>query len=119
LPGTRAAVAGRHEQAARIVGVAEGLRKRTGVVSRRGRAVIERDEAAIRDLLEAEAFAVAVTAGAAVPLDEALGEVEALNGTLASGESAATVPRDGAAPRSHPGGLSDRELKSYGSSLKG
>jgi len=70
-----AAADGNWNRAARLFGAAEGLRETVGLaLSANRRVALERAQGAIRTALGDAAFAAAVTAGRALPLDEAVAE---------------------------------------------
>ena len=74
-----AAAVERAEQAARLFGAAEGVRKEAGrVLKLPERAVYERAEARVRAALGAPIFAASWAAGRALPHEQAISEATAL-----------------------------------------
>jgi DNA-binding NarL/FixJ family response regulator len=104
-----AAIAGRAEPAARLFGAAAALRAAADVSLRPlERADQDRTATAIRAELDEATFEVARAAGAALPLEAAIAEADALLRSLEEAPEP-TTPSAPAVPV--PGGLSPRELE--------
>jgi DNA-binding CsgD family transcriptional regulator len=102
--------AGQPEPAARLLGAAAALRARLDApLPRLDRPLEEQWVAASRAALGEPAFEAAWAAGAALPLEAAVAEADALLAALAA--LAAAPDPTGAAPAAVPGGLTPRELE--------